>query len=67
MQPGPLRLLAERLGVTAALVVFMAPVLWLVMVAYEPGKDIFGVPPPSPSRPRSRTSEPSSAISTWRG
>ena len=45
MQPAPLRLLAERLGVVLALVVFMAPVLWLVMVAYEPGKDIFGVPP----------------------
>ncbi len=35
----------RRLAVIAALLVFLAPVAWLVATAYKPARDIFSVPP----------------------
>jgi multiple sugar transport system permease protein len=35
----------ERMGVVAALVIFLMPVLWLLTTAYKSGADIFAIPP----------------------
>jgi multiple sugar transport system permease protein len=39
------RLGLERAGVLAAIVLFLAPVVWLVTTAYKPPREMFGTPP----------------------
>jgi multiple sugar transport system permease protein len=39
------RLLAERSALSLAVLVFLAPVLWLLTTAYKPSVAIFGTPP----------------------
>lgn len=38
-------LAAERTTLVAILIVFLAPVAWLITTAYKPGRDIFSIPP----------------------
>ena len=39
------RLVLQRLAVVAALAFFLAPVLWLLLVAYRPASEVFSFPP----------------------
>lgn len=39
------RILAERVALMAFVAFFLAPVLWLVYVAYKPAREIFSFPP----------------------
>jgi multiple sugar transport system permease protein len=39
------QIVLERSAVIGFLIVFLAPVLWLITTAYKPGRDIFAIPP----------------------
>lgn len=41
----PVRLWSERAALTLILLTLLAPVLWLISVAYKPARDIFSFPP----------------------
>ena len=41
----PVRLWSERTALTLILLTLLAPVLWLISVAYKPARDIFSFPP----------------------
>ena len=44
-KPSARRVIGERLALLAFLTFFLAPVLWLVYVAYKPSREIFSYPP----------------------
>jgi len=41
----PARLWSERAALLVCLVVFLAPILWLVWIGYQPAREIFSFPP----------------------